>query len=118
MNVALQNLDCNVSTVVAAPFVAEISDSAWLQRLVNRCASRSVHVAVVWVDCDADSMYEYLHARGAARDAWKLNSWDDYLNTIDLTLRPRCEHFVVNNHLNTTTSLADQALALAGQISR
>jgi hypothetical protein len=45
---------------------------------------------VVWMACDPDSMRDYLEARDAARDTWKLSFWDDYLTTIDPGQRPLC----------------------------
>jgi hypothetical protein len=53
-------------------------------------------------------MYNNLQARGAARDAWKLTHWDDYLDSIDLALRPRCPHFEVDNGENAAIGLAGQ----------
>lgn len=118
INTALQNLDCGVSTVVTAPFISEIVDEPWLTRLKNQCAARAADVCVVWVECDEESMYDYLAFRGAARDAWKLECWEEYLSTIDLSLHPRCAHFVVDNRLNATISMAEQAVSLAARFHR
>jgi transposase len=60
-------------------------------------------------------MREYLQARGAARDTWKLTAWDEYTATVDLSLRPRCDHIVVDNRLNAATSLAEQARSLVAR---
>jgi predicted kinase len=113
---AFDNLDCGVPTVLAAPFLSEISDAAWLQRLLNRCAAQDVEAAVVWVDCDIGSMHEYLAGRGAARDTWKLSSWEEYTASLDLSLRPPCDHFTVDNRLNAAVSLGEQARRVASRI--
>jgi hypothetical protein len=60
-------------------------------------------------------MRDYLQSRGAARDSWKLTSWDEYAATVDLSLRPRCDHIVVDNCLNAVTSLAEQARGLVAR---
>jgi predicted kinase len=117
MNAGYENLQAGVSTILAAPFVAELDDKAWLQRLLNRCGSLGTTVSVSWVHCDAQSMQEYLIARGAARDAWKLANWDDWMAMVDLNKRPACDHFVVDNQLNGAVSLADQARALIQRVS-
>lgn len=83
--------------------------------MLNRCAARAIDVTVVWVHCDLESMREYLQSRGAARDTWKLSAWDEYAESIDLSLRPRCDHIVVDNRLNAATSLADQAQSLVAR---
>ena len=76
---------------------------------VQWCTARAIDVTVAWVHCDVDTMYGYLQGRGAARDAWKLTHWDDYLQSIDLALRPRCPHFDVDNGENAAIGLASQA---------
>jgi predicted kinase len=113
METAYQNLERGVSTIVSAPFLSEVADEAWMQRLVNRCAAIGADVTNIWVQCDAESMHEYLIRRGAARDTWKLANWSDYLATIDLDLRPVCDHFRVDNRLNRALSLVDRARSLA-----
>lgn len=115
MSAAYKNLARGVSTVVTAPFIAEIADEAWLGRMLNRCAECASDVAVVWVHCDLGSMREYLQSRAAARDTWKLSCWDEYAATVDLALRPLCDHIVVDNRLNAATSLAAQAHRLVSR---
>jgi hypothetical protein len=95
--------------VLTAPFIAEMTDPAWMQRLTNRAGSMGVDVFPVWVRCDEESMREYIGFRSAARDAWKLQRWDEYMATIDLELRPAVPHLVVDNRLGTAVTLADQA---------
>jgi predicted kinase len=116
MTSAYENIECGISTILAAPFIAELNDKEWLQRLLNRCGSLGTTVSVSWVTCDEDSMHEYLMRRGAARDAWKLANWDRWLSAIDLHMRPSCDHFVVDNRLNGCVTLADQAKALMDRI--
>jgi predicted kinase/transcriptional regulator with XRE-family HTH domain len=112
LSTAYENLMRGVSTVLTAPFVAEIANEAWLSRMLNRCAERAIDVTVVWMQCDLGTMRDYLQVRGAARDTWKLTAWDEYAETVDVSLRPRCDHIVVDNRLNAATSLAEQARSL------
>jgi predicted kinase len=108
LNAAFNNLDNGASTVLTAPFLLEMPDASWLRRVAHRCMAGGVDLEVIWVHCDIDSMYNNLQARGAARDAWKLTHWDDYLDSIDLALRPRCPHFEVDNGENAAIGLAGQ----------
>jgi guanylate kinase len=39
-------------------------------------------------------MREYIAFRSAARDAWKLSNWAEYLDCLDLGLRPSVAHLV------------------------
>jgi hypothetical protein len=61
-------------------------------------------------------MHERLRKRGAARDRWKMSRWNEYLASIDIALRPSCAHSIVDNHFNSTISLAEQAQELANRI--
>ncbi|NEC13191.1 AAA family ATPase [Streptomyces sp. SID8014] len=114
MQSAMANIKCGISTVLSAPFIAELTDAAWMQRLTNKAAALGVDVFPVWVRCDEESMREYITFRSAARDAWKLQRWDEYMSTIDLDLRPAVPHLVVDNRLGTAVSLADQARQAMG----
>ncbi|WP_329391487.1 AAA family ATPase (plasmid) [Streptomyces sp. NBC_01351] len=114
MQSAMANIRCGISTVLSAPFIAEMTDPAWMQRLTNRAGSMGVDVFPVWVRCDEESMREYIGFRSAARDAWKLQRWDEYLATIDLEVRPAVSHLVVDNRLGTAVTLADQARQAMG----
>lgn len=118
LTAAFNNLEGGVSTVLTAPFLGELPNPSWLRCVNRRYARLGVDVAMIWVDADVETMYAYLQARDAARDTWKLNHWDDYLGSIDLALRPRCPHFLVDNSRNAAVGLAEQAQRLAGLVQR
>lgn len=108
MDTANDNIDCGISTILAAPFIAELGDQAWLSRLTNRCKAKGVDVAVIWVRCDVDSMREYIEFRDAPRDAWKLANWDEYASTLDTDSSPPGVHLTIDNRLGAAISTADQ----------
>lgn len=109
MESILANVECGISTVATAPFISEMTDPVWMRRLTNRCAAHQVEVTPIWLECDADSMREYIAFRSAARDAWKLSNWTDYVDGIDLDLRPVVPHLVVDNRYGSAIAVADQA---------
>lgn len=116
MDAVTENLRCGVSTVVTAPFVREFADAQWLARVHNRCVAYSARLSVVWMNCDEESMRDYIAFRGAARDSWKLNNWQDYLDTIDPEFTPPFNHHSVDNRLNAAVALADQAREIAARM--
>ena len=116
LETAYDNVKAGISTVLDAPFLREFSDPAWMQRLINRCKAHGVEVAVIWVKCDPESMREYVAFRSAARDAWKLQNWDQYVQGIDPEFRPKVPHFVVDNRLGSAVSLTDQAKLALGRM--
>lgn len=111
-----QNLRCGISTILCAPFLREFKDPAWLNRVKVACQQAGAELHVVWIRCDAESMFDYITFRGAARDTWKLANWDEYLSGIDLDFQPACEHFVVDNSMNAAVAIADRAGEIARQM--
>jgi predicted kinase len=111
-----ENLDCGVSVILTAPFLREITDVAWLGRVNSLCTAHQAALHVVWVQCDVDSMHDYLSFRGASRDAWKLAHWTEYINAIDVNFKPDFPHYLVDNRLNAAVALAEQATDIARRI--
>ncbi|MFI0352512.1 AAA family ATPase [Actinomadura sp. 9N407] len=108
MDTANDNIDCGISTILAAPFISELNDEAWLNRLTNRCRSKGVEVAAIWVRCDVDSMREYIEFRDAPRDTWKLTHWDEYSQGINTEASPPGVHLTIDNRQGAAISIADQ----------
>src|SRR5258708_27456905 len=117
MSAMSENVECGASTVVTAPFLREMTNRSWLDRVNAQCETLSAKLTVVWVSCDADSMCSYLKHRGAARDTWKLSNWDEYLSSIDLDSRPDFEHFLIDNSRDSVP-LNDQTKELIEHIYR
>ncbi|WP_433498120.1 hypothetical protein ACQP1K_24945 [Sphaerimonospora sp. CA-214678] len=46
--------------------------------------------------------------RGAARDAWKLANWEQYVAGLTTEASPATAHVTVDNRLGAVISLADQ----------
>lgn len=108
MDTAFDNIDCGISTILAAPFITELNDVAWIDRLTNRCKAKGMDVAAIWVRCDIDSMREYIEFRDAPRDAWKLEHWEEYARGLDTEHAPPGVHLTIDNRLGAAVSIADQ----------
>lgn len=108
MQVAHSNIDTGVSIILAAPFIAELSNPSWLPRLTHRCQGKGVDVTAIWVHSDLDTMHEYIELRDAPRDSWKLAHWDEYASTLNTEDPPEAAHLTIDNRLGAAVSLADQ----------
>jgi DNA-binding transcriptional regulator YhcF (GntR family) len=117
VNTMVENVECGVSVILTAPFLQEITNRAWLDRMRSRCESLSAQMRVVWVTCDEESMRFYIKHRGAARDSWKLENWGAYMDSINIEFRPEVEHFIVDNSRGSRP-LREQALELLRNISK
>jgi DNA-binding transcriptional regulator YhcF (GntR family) len=115
MSAMTENVRCGNSAIVTAPFIRELHDTAWINRVTATCQDMNATLSIVWVHCDATTMHTYLRHRGAARDATKLENWNAYLGTIDLTFRPPTPHTVIDNSASVTP-LQTQAMKLLASI--
>lgn len=112
----VENLECANSVIATAPFLREFKDDAWLSRMKARIEGFGATMSIAWVYCDVDTMHFYLRARGAARDAKKLEGWPEYLSEIDVAFRPSVPHFIINNSTSVTTPLQTQAVDLIDEL--
>ncbi|MQY19343.1 hypothetical protein NRB20_24280 [Nocardia sp. RB20] len=94
-----ENIQCGVSTIVTAPFLREFNQRGWFERTAASLAAVGADLSVVWVQCDADSMYSYVKRRGAIRDTWKLNHWKEYIDGgVNVNFRPPWPHTIIANN--------------------
>lgn len=107
----LENVGCNSSTIVTAPFIREFSQKAWINRMRATLKDLNASATLVWVYCNEESMQMYIRRRGAARDGAKLADWSGYISSIDLDFRPHGPHHVINNSVSGEP-LQDQARQL------
>lgn len=117
-NATFANIENGISTVVTAPFLAEVTDPQWVRRIMHRCAAASAHLEIVWVGADAETMHTNLQRRDAARDTWKLSHWDEYLAAIDIATRPAIPHFYIDNSLSSAVRLIDEVQRVSEWLRR
>lgn len=92
-----ENLDCERSVVMSAPYISQIADPTWYEHMLDRADARGAQLEVVWVRCDPRSMQRYLADRNAPRDRWKRLHWDDYLAQVHWDRAPDCPHHLIDN---------------------
>ncbi|MCP2268167.1 regulatory protein, gntR family [Actinokineospora diospyrosa] len=110
-----ENVQCGNSAIVTAPFIRELKDDAWVNRMRTLYDSLGAKVTVVWVYCDIDTMHTYIRHRSAARDASKLDNWPEYAASIDVDFRPNIAHFLVDNSASGNP-LREQASTLVSYV--
>ncbi|MGC4771988.1 GntR family transcriptional regulator [Micromonospora sp. DT44] len=112
-----ENLQCGSSVIVTAPFIAELQDKAWCDRLAATVAAHNGKLQVVWVRCDAETMQMYIRRRGAARDDYKLGNWAEYVSRLDLAFEPKISHAIVDNSAGAKP-LQEQAAELLSELAQ
>ena len=111
----VENLQCGNSAILAAPFIKEFGNVAWINRLESTCSELGATLHLVWVHCDPGTMHTYVRHRGAARDAAKLANWATYLMSVDTHFRPPVAHQVIDN-CSTGEPLREQAKRLLASL--
>ena len=89
VRIALSALRYEDTVLINAPFGKEVRDGKYmaeLRRTVNRMGAELV---LIWVIAPADTCYERMKKRNAARDLWKLENWDEYVQSINYTAPTR-----------------------------
>jgi predicted kinase len=94
---AAENVQCQNSVIVTAPFIREFGDLAWIGQTLTMFADMNASPTLVWMYCDAATMHTYIRHRAADRDAHKLANWADYLSTIRDDFRPPEPYRLIEN---------------------
>lgn len=79
---AYNNAALGLSAILSAPFVHEFRNKDWVNNLQEQAEILEISTAFLWVNCDKDIAKQRIESRGAKRDTWKLENWDEYLKTL------------------------------------
>ncbi len=77
IDVARENLELDVNTVLVGPFSREVKSRLVFNPLAMRIPVATA-VSLVWVALDEKTAKERIIARGDHRDRYKLGHWDEY----------------------------------------
>jgi predicted kinase len=81
--------------VVVAPYTNEIHDADRWAALVRDLGDDPVRL--VWLDCDAATLYARIMARASVNDAAKLADFDTYVARIRPGVPPAVPHLAIHN---------------------
>ncbi|HEU0242029.1 MAG TPA: AAA family ATPase [Micromonosporaceae bacterium] len=101
--------------VLVAPYTNEIHDPAQWRRLVEAVGGEPVRL--VWLDCDADSLFARLVERASANDAAKLADYRSYVDRMRPGEPPAVAHVAIDNR-GPITAIESQVDALVAALPR
>ncbi len=81
LDLAFEALEYNDTVLINAPFTDEIRDDAYLDDLRAKLAAKGAELFVIWVNTRKDVCHERMIKRASDRDTWKLEHWDEYINS-------------------------------------
>lgn len=104
--VAQDCLKVGVSTVLVAPFTAEISDQETLTNFTSPLTEVGARSVLIWLEISPKTLLKRLELRGAARDAYKLENPHNYLASIDFS-PPKVPHIRVDAESPVATQVRE-----------
>lgn len=86
LDLAMEALEYADKVLINAPFSREIRDFEYMNDLKDRLREKNVRLTVVWVITSVDVMKKRMMDRNSDRDTWKIENWDEYIKTVDLSI--------------------------------
>lgn len=80
---AMEALEYDDIVLINAPFTREIRDNVFIDNLKNKLIEKNARLTVVWVITDIDVVKSRMIDRNSSRDTWKLENWEEYIQTVD-----------------------------------
>lgn len=97
-------LKVGLSTVLVAPFTAEINDQEALTNFTAPFADVGARSILIWLEISPQTLLKRMVQRDAARDRHKLRDPQNYLANIDLT-PPQVPHVRINAEIPVPTQV-------------
>lgn len=85
IRIALSALRYEDTVLINAPFGKEVRDSDYMAKLKHTVNEMGAELALVWVIAPVGMCYERMKKRNSARDVWKLENWNEYVQGINYT---------------------------------
>lgn len=77
------------NVVITGPFTQELEQKLWKEELM---ATFQCNVEIYWLTADEEAIRERMQKRGAKRDRFKLENWDEYQLYFANMTSPKCRH--------------------------
>ena len=95
MEIAYEALEYNDTVFINAPFTREIKDAEYMENMRQQLLKRETQLVVVWVQANSEVCRQRMIMRNSDRDTWKLEHWDEYIQTQDFNKPEGIENLFV-----------------------
>lgn len=120
IDTALENLLLHNSVVISAPFIAQLQMDNWFEDNIMRAIPSGAKLSLVWIETDEDTERIRLIDRGAMRDNWKLENWEQYCK-FHRTFEPKIDKeqlYIFSNDNQTNESFNERIEDLIKWLNR
>lgn len=83
LNIAFSAIRFEDLVLLNAPFVKEVCNIEYIQKLKDRANENDAELLLIWVTAPKDVCYERMKKRNSNRDVLKLKNWDEYVKNIN-----------------------------------
>ena len=86
VDIGVEALEYDDIVLINAPFTKEVHDEETLERFRTKLRRKNAKLVIMWVVTDPRICHERMIARNSDRDTWKLEHWDEYIQTVDFSI--------------------------------
>lgn len=86
IDLAMEALDYNDTVLINAPFTREVRDKEYIDNLKEMLREKDARLVVIWVITDKEVCHQRMIERNSDRDTWKLENWDEYINSCNFEI--------------------------------
>ena len=86
VDIGVEALEYDDIVLINAPFTKEVHDEETLERFRTKLRRKNAKLVIIWVVTDPRICHERMIARNSDRDTWKLEHWDEYIQTVDFSI--------------------------------
>ncbi|NLK94131.1 MAG: ATP-binding protein [Clostridiales bacterium] len=86
LNLAMEALDYCDTALINAPFTREVRNKEYIENLRAKLLEQDIKLIIVWVITDKEVCHQRMIERNSDRDTWKLEHWDEYINSCNFEI--------------------------------
>ncbi len=86
VDLALEALEYDDIVLINAPFTREIRDLKYINNLKKMLAKKNASLVVIWVQTEPEIVHQRMIDRNSDRDTWKLDNWDEYIESCNFEI--------------------------------
>ena len=86
VDIGAEALEYDDIVLINAPFTREVHSEETMERFRTKLRQKNAKLVVIWVVTSPEVCHERIVQRNSDRDTWKLNHWDEYIQTVDFSI--------------------------------